>query len=394
MTRSIDRAVNLEDIRLLAKRRLPRIAFDFIDGGVNGEECLDRNRQAFRRHTLVPRYLVNIEQRDQSTELFGRRYASPLGISPAGLAGLMWPDADRLLAEAAAEANIPFMMSAAACISIEEAARIAPSTTWFQVYGTRNPDIVDDQVRRAADCGVQVLVLTVDVPIVPRRERNVRNGFRRPMKFTPARVIEGLAHPAWLMGFLKNGVPPLANWFAYAPPGADKNAVADVFGANTPAPGQEWPALERIRRLWKGHLIVKGILHPSDARRAVEAGADGLMVSNHGGRQLDCAPSPLEMIGTIRAASGEDVTLLMDSGVRRGSDVLIARCLGAQACFFARPTLFGAAAAGKAGIARVIEIVRGEIDLVMGQLGCAEMSAMDSSWLTRTILDEAGETTA
>lgn len=383
----IERAVNLEDVRRLAKRRLPRIAYDFIEGGVENEFCLERNRAAFQRYTLVPRYLVNVTQRDQSVSLFGRTYKSPFGISPAGLAGLFRPNTDRMLCEEAAHAGIPFVMSSASGLRVEEAVKIGPETTWFQVYGTRDPSIVDDQTRRALHCGIKTLVFTVDVPIVPRRERNIRNGFTRPLKLTPGRVLDGLTHPAWLISFLRSGgVPLLANWSDYAREGATRDEIADVFGANTPASGQDWSTLDRLRALWPHTLIVKGILHPEDAKRAANAGADGIIVSNHGGRQLDCAPSPVDMLAPIRAATGDRVTLMLDSGVRRGSDILVALCLGAKACFFARPTLYGSAAAGAAGIRKVIDIVRTEVDLTLAQLGCPDIKQLDAGFLVQSVL--------
>jgi L-lactate dehydrogenase (cytochrome)/(S)-mandelate dehydrogenase len=382
----IDRAVNLEDIRQMARRRLPRIAFDFIDGGVEGERCLERNRAVFDHHHLVPRYLVNVGKRSQAVTLFGHTYASPFGIGPAGLAGLFRPETDRMLAEEAARANIPFAMSAASALSIEDAARIGPETTWFQAYGTNDPDIVDDQVRRAAASGIRTLLLTVDVPIVPRRERNIRNGFSRPLKMNLARIMEGLGHPSWLWGYLRSGgVPLLVNWVKYAAENADKEQVADLFGANTPASGQEWPTVDRLRRIWPHKLVVKGLLHPADARRAADAGVDGIVVSNHGGRQLDAAPTPLLMLPFVRQAVGDGVTLMIDSGLRRGSDILVTRCLGAEFALFARPTLYGSAAAGAKGIRKVIEIVRTEIDLTLGQIGCPDIGMLTAECLAANV---------
>jgi L-lactate dehydrogenase (cytochrome)/(S)-mandelate dehydrogenase len=378
----IDHAVNLEDIREIARRRLPRIAYDFIEGGVEDEHCLERNREAFRRRPLMPRYLVDVQERSQSAELFGVTYSSPFGISPAGVAGLFRPYADRLLAEQAAQANIPFLMSSAACITIEEAARIGPTTSWFQVYGTRDCKILDHQIGRARDAGVRNLVLTVDVPVVPRRERNIRNGFSRPLKLTPARILEGLTHPAWLIGYLRSGgVPLLANWVEYAGKGATKDEVADVFGNNTPASGQTWETLDRIRRMWPGNLIVKGILDPGDARRVADIGANGIIVSNHGGRQIDACPAAVDMLEAVRKAAGDEMTVMLDSGIRRGTDILVSLCLGAKFVFFARPTLYGAAAGGSAGIRKVIDILRMEVDLAMGQIGCADIRTLDASYL-------------
>lgn len=379
---NVNTAVNLEDLRLMAQRKLPRIAFDFIDGGVDDEDCLRRNREAFRHFQLVPRYLVDVSARDQSTELLGRRYASPFGISPTGLAGLFHPGADELLAEAAKAANIPFLLSSASNAAIEKVAKIAPDHVWFQIYGTRDERINTDLVKRAIDAGVRTLVVSVDVPVNSNRERNRRNGFTRPFRMTPAVVLEALAHPAWVLRYLRaGGIPMMSNWAPYGRTGASAAEVADLYGTLTPAPMVKWQTLEDIRAQWSGSLVVKGLLHPDDARQAADIGVDGIIVSNHGGRQLDVAPTPIEMLPAIRAAVGDRVELMLDSGVRRGSDIVIARCLGARFSLFGRPTLFGAAAGGAKGIARALHIVRNEIDIVMAQIGCSAFDTLDERYL-------------
>ncbi|MDB5851661.1 MAG: lldD [Rhodoferax sp.] len=379
---NVNTAVNLEDLRLMARRKLPRIAFDFIDGGVDDEDCMRRNRAAFRKYQLLPRYLVDVSTRDQSTELLGRRYASPFGISPTGLAGLFHPGADELLAQAAKAANIPFLLSSASNASLEAVAKLAPDHVWFQIYGTRDERINADLVKRARDAGVRTLVVSVDVPVNANRERNKRNGFSRPFRMTPAVAFEALGHPAWVLRYLRSGgIPMMRNWAPYGRAGATAAEVADLYGTLTPAPMIRWQTLEQIRAVWTGPLAVKGLLHPDDARQAADIGVDALIVSNHGGRQLDTAPSPVEMLPVIRAAVGERVELMLDSGVRRGSDIVIARCLGARFTTFGRPTLFGAAAGGAAGIARALQIVRNEIDMVMAQIGCSSFDALDAHYL-------------
>ncbi len=383
-------ALNLDDIRTLARRKLPRIAFDFIDGGADDEHCLRRNREAFQQYRLLPRYLVDVSRRDQSTTLLGQRYASPFGISPTGLAGLFCPDADRLLASAAAAANVPFLLSSASNGELEDVARAAPEHVWFQMYCTSDETINADLVRRAREAGVRVLVVSVDVPVNSNRERNRRNGFSRPFRMTPGVVLEALAHPAWVLRYLRTGgIPMMRNWEPYAPQGASASQVADMYGTLTPAPMVQWQHLQRIREAWPGAMVVKGLLHPDDARQAVRLGVDALIVSNHGGRQLDAAPSPLEMLPAIRAAVGDDVELILDSGVRRGSDVVIARCVGARFALFGRPTLFGAAAGGQPGIARVLQIVRNEIDMVMAQIGCRSFDALHAGYLWPAAPDAA-----
>jgi L-lactate dehydrogenase (cytochrome)/(S)-mandelate dehydrogenase len=379
---NIHSAVNLDDIRLAAKRRLPRIAFDFIDGGVDGEEGLANNAAAYRRYRLLPRYCVGIEKRDQSVTLFGRTYSSPFGISPMGIAGLFRRGADLMIAAAAAEANVPYVMSSTSNASIEEAVKIAPGNTWFQIYTTRNRDISMDLVRRAIDAGVEVLLVTIDVPISVRRERNMRNGFSRPLKMTPSIVLEAMAHPGWVFSYyLNGGTPMMGNFQPYLEKGAPADKVADLYGTQTPNPGQTWALVEAVREAWPGKLIIKGVLHPDDARRAVAAGADGLLVSNHGGRQLDRAPAPIEMLPQIRSAVGGDLPIIVDSGIRRGADIIVARCLGATMGFVGRPAMFGVAASGKEGVTKMMSILRAQLDTNLGQLGCPRFVDLGPEYL-------------
>jgi (S)-mandelate dehydrogenase len=384
-------AVNIEDLHRMAKRRLPRICFDFIEGGVEDERGLARNEAAFHKHRLLPRYLVDVSTRDQSATLFGHTYKSPFGISPTGTAGLFRRGADLMLAQAAAEADIPFIMSGASNDSMERAARVAPDNTWYQLYAANDPGIADDMVRRAAGLGLGALVLTADVPVRPRRERNIRNGFNnirggwlQALSLKPGILLESLTHPRWIVEYLRHGgMPALENWIAYAASGLDSQAVVDFFQSQTPAAAQTWRDLERYRRLFPRALVVKGIMSPADAVRAAEIGVDGIIVSNHGGRQLDQAPASLDVLPAIRAAVGDKVTVMLDSGVRRGADILIAWCLGARFVFFGRPTLYGAVAGGIDGVRKAIDIFKNEIDLVMGQIGCPSLDQLGPDFLWR-----------
>lgn len=376
----LDDVINLEDIRLLAKGYLPRIAFDFIDGGVEDEAALDRNRSAYDRYKLLPRYLVDVSSRSQSVDLFGKTYASPVGISPMGVCGLFRPGADLMMAQAAARADVPYIMSSASCESIEAAMRVAPENTWFQLYGTKDPAINVDLVDRARALNVPVLLFTLDTPVMAKRERNLRNGYRRPMKMTLGVILQGLRRPAWTARYLRHrGIPLMENWAPYAPPGASPNQVADMFGSQTPAPGQTWDVLKQIRANWKGPLIAKGVLHPLDARKCAEMGVDGVIVSNHGGRQLDAAVSSLDMLPAVVDEVGSKIEVMIDGGIRRGADVVTALSLGARATFFGRPPIFGAAAAKSAGVDKVLAIIRHEIDLVMGQMGRRDIGELDTS---------------
>ena len=376
-----DKAINIEDLRRMAKRHLPRMCFDFIEGGLEDEHGLARNESAFDRHALVPRYLVEVSERDPSASLFGRTYALPFGIAPTGVAGLFRRGADLMLAEAAKAANIPFIMSGASTASIEALGQLAPEHAWYQLYGARDRKVSEDMIRRAREAGLSTLVLTVDVPIGSKRERNLRNGFIRPYKLKPSIALEALRHPAWIADYLRHGgMPYLDNWVPYAKQGASVNEVADYLATQTPSV-QTWQDLETYRRLWPRKLVVKGIMHIDDARRAAEMGVDGIMVSNHGGRQLDRAPSPLEVLLPITQAVGSKVSVMFDSGVRRGSDIVIARCLGARFVFVGRATLYGCAAGGVKGARRAIDILRDEIDRVMAQIGCPSFDQLGPDWL-------------
>ncbi len=373
------KALNLEDLRRSAKRRLPKIVFDFVEGGVEDEKCLARNSASFDRYTLVPRYLLDVSQRSQSIELFGRQFDAPFGVSPMGLAGLAHPGVDLLLAQVAKEANLPYLMSSVSNASIEDAVRIAGKNAWFQIYPTADEKINTDLVRRALALQIETLVVTVDVPVSSNRERNRRNGFSRPLTMTPGVMLNALMHPRWVMNFLRTGgIPMMQNWQPYAAPGASADVVADLFAALTPPPEMTWAKVEAIRAAWPGNLVLKGILSPTDAVRAVEIGIDGIIVSNHGGRQLDAAPAPLDVFPAIKAAVGDRAALILESGVRRGSDVVKAVALGAKLCLFGRPWVYGAASGGVAGARQVAHIMKREIDLVLGQIGCAGLGEVSS----------------
>ena len=389
---NVEKAVNIEDLHRMAKRRLPKIAFDFIEGGLEDERGLERNTSAFHKHQLLPRYLVDVSKRDQSATLFGHVYASPFGISPTGGAGLFRRGADLMLAEAAAKANIPYIMSGASNDLIEAAAKIAPKNAFYQLYAANEAGIRDDMIRRTADAGLNALVLTVDVPVGSKRERNIKNGFAnvrggllQALSLKPAILLEALTHPGWIVEYLKHGggTPMLQNWQPYAKNGASAEEVYNFSRSLMPYNAQTWRDLEHYRRLFPRNLVVKGIMSPADAVRAAEIGCDGIIVSNHGGRQLDQAPASLDVLPAIKAAVGDKLTVMLDSGVRRGADILIALCLGAKFVFMGRPTLYGAAAGGIAGVNKAISIFRGEIDLVMGQIGCPSLNQLGPDFLWR-----------
>ena len=378
---NLDRAINIEDLRKLAKRRLPRIAFDFIEGGLEDERGLARNEDAFARFDLVPRYGVDVTAPDQATTLFGRAYSGPLGIAPTGLASLFRPGADLMLAAAAKAANVPFIMSGAGTGLIEDLGKLAPQHGWYQLYAAKERSISEDMIRRAGDAGLSTLVITVDVPVNSKRERNLRNGFTRPLRMTFKTRLEALRHPGWLAEFLRTGMPVFSNWKQYARPGSSASEIADFVAEQTPSP-LLWRDIEAFRRLWPGKLVIKGIMHPDDAERCAALGCDGVIVSNHGGRQLDKSPASIEVLPAVAAAVGDRMTVMFDSGIRRGSDAIVALCLGARYVFVGRPTLYGAAAGGTAGAARALAIFKDEIGRTMVQMGAPGIASLGPQFLT------------
>ena len=385
----IDSAINIDDLKRMAKRRLPKIMFDFIEGGVEDEVGLRTNSDAFRKIKLVPRYYVDTTKRNQHATLFGRTYASPFGIAPTGMAGAFRKDAELYLAQAAKDADVPYLMSGASNASMEQGAKLAGKNMWYQIYGARDRKVAADLVKRAIDCGLTTLAVTCDVPVSSNRERNRRNGFVRPLRMTLPTILEAMLHPAWVINYYRSGgLPMLGNWQPYAADNATPDEVAELFAKQTPDPSQTWGDLEAIRRAWPGKLLLKGVMHPEDARIATGLGVDGLIVSNHGGRQLDMMPSPLDVLPMIRAAVGPDVPLLLDSGVRRGSDIVAALCLGANFVLTGRATLYGATAGGLDGVRKAVSILQREIDLVLGQIGAVSLDALGPQFLLDTVRSE------
>ncbi len=376
----VESAINYDDLRRMARRRLPRIAYDFIEGGVDAERGLTTNTDAFEAIHLVPKYLIDTTKVDQTTTLFGKTYAHPFGIAPTGAAALFRPGADLMLARAAKAANIPFIMSGASTASMEDLAKVAPDHGWYQIYQPRDRAIADDMIRRADVCGFDTLVLTVDVPGRSKRERNIRNGFDRPLKPTLSATLESLLHPAWLYEYFTKPGLSASNWEKYAPPGSNGKQVLDFMSSQFPL-GATWDDVARIRKLWPRNFVIKGIMHPDDARRAAAAGVDGIMVSNHGGRQLDRAPAPIDVLPAIRDAVGDKMTLMLDSGIRRGSDIVTALCLGAKFAFVGRWTLYGVAAGAESGARHAVDMIDKEIGHVMAQMGAPDIATLGADFL-------------
>lgn len=364
----LSRIVNIEDMRLAARRRLPKVVFDYIDGAAEDEAGKARNAKGFRDIPVTPRYLVDVAERSQTKELFGRTWASPFGIGATGMANIAWPDADRALASAAVAADIPFTLSTAASSSLEEIARVAGEHFWFQVYAQRDRNVTGDLFRRAQDAGAGVLQITVDTPLPAKRERDIRNGFVLPLKLRAKHVADAVRRPGWSWQFLRHGAPKFETIAQYADPNASAQSLA-AFIASQVTPSLTWDDIAWMRDAWEGPLVIKGLTSVEDCRLAKEKGADGVLLSNHGGRNFDPGPAPIEVLPAVREAVGPDMVLLLDSGIRRGGDIGKALMLGADFCLVGRATLYGAAVAGEAGVARSIEILRDELDRFLGQSG-------------------------
>jgi len=378
---NIDKTQSIDDLRQVAKRRLPQILFELIESGVESEEALSRNREAFKDYTFVARYLGDIAERKQSVEVFGRRYASPFGIGPTGFAGLMRKGLDESLAEAAAAADIPFVLSGASIASIETISRIAPRNTWAHLYPAKDVAITGRILDRYAAADVETLVVTVDNPVFPKRERDNRNGFILPLRMPLPIMLEALLHPGWMLEYFGNGgMPMMGSWRDYAPAGSSAEQVATFFRSQSPST-QTWASIAAMRRIWAGKFVLKGIQHPDDATRAIDEGIDGLIVSNHGGKSFDPLPSPLVTLPGVRAAAAGRIPVMFDSGIRRGAEILVAKALGADFVFVARATLYGAVAGGRPGADKAIGILRSEVDMSLAMIGVNDIANLASSHL-------------
>ncbi len=369
--RSLNDMIALDDFSDAADRVLPRLVRDYINGGVEDEHALKRNLSAFAEALLIPRYLVHASKPCTQVQLWNQTYAWPFGIAPMGLQGFARPGMELMLARAAHDAKIPFVLSGAGTSTVEQVAEIAGPCTWFQLYVARDRNVSADLVRRASDAGIQVLVLTVDAPVHSKRERDWRNGFGPAPRLGLHIILDMLLHVRWLVRQLHHGLPTFANWAPYAP--SQNRAVVNRFFTQQIPFTQTWDDVRWLRDLWPGKLVIKGILHPDDAIHAFECQADGIIVSNHGGRVLDAAPSALHQLSLIRQEVGPEPVLMLDGGIRRGSDVLKACQAGANFVWMGRPALHAAAAFGLPGAYRVIAILEEEIRLCMAQCGWQNM---------------------
>ncbi|HJV28850.1 MAG TPA: alpha-hydroxy acid oxidase [Aromatoleum sp.] len=363
------RAQNIAELRAMAAARVPNFCFEYLEGGADDELTLRRNRSSYDAVTLLPRTLVDVSVRDLGCELFGSRIEMPMVIAPTGFNGLLSHEGDLMLAEAAREAGIPMCQSMVSTVELERLAATGVRH-WMQIYPFKDRDNIAKIVKRAERAGSEAIVLTTDVALFGNREWDRRN-YRAPMKLDAANLLHVAMSPRWVFDVLvPHGMPRFRNLGDFLPPGQDSARNAATFLSKQMDPSLNWGDVQWLRDLWPRKLIVKGILLPSDALRAREMGVDGIVVTNHGGRQLDGCPAPIEVLPQIREAVGSEMTVIVDSGLRRGSDFVKARALGADAAMSGRATLYGLAAGGKPGVRRALEILRSEIDRTLGLLGC------------------------
>jgi (S)-mandelate dehydrogenase len=366
-------AINIEDLRAMARRRLPRAIFDFFDGGAEDEVTLRENRAAFERVRLLPKVLVNVAEVDMRTRIFGVESKLPMAIAPTGGISAGRAGAELALARAARAVGVPFTLATPAAFTIERVADEAGGRLWFQLYAVRDREFREKLVLRAKNSGYEAMLVTVDLPVSGKRERDPRNGFVTPFKPNWRNSRDVLFKPAWLLEILRFGLPGMANFEGYrfsTPEGTD---IVTAVGREMDA-GLDWEALKRLRDLWPRKLLLKGVERPDDAERAAALGCDGVVVSNHGGRQLDGAAPTLEALPAVASAVGNKITVLLDGGVRRGVDILKARALGAQAVLTGRATLFGVMAGGEPGARRAIEILSTELERAMRLCGARSVA--------------------
>lgn len=381
-SRRVSRAVNIEDLRGLARRRVPRIVFNYIDGGAEAEWTLRENRRAFDAVTFRPRHAVAVPACDLRTRALGTELSMPLLLAPVGYLRVMHPEGEIAAARAARKAGVGMILSTVSGYRLEDVKAASQGPVWYQLYLTGGRAAAESAMGRAMDAGYTVLVITIDSAVIGYRERESRDGMEQLLRgnlwskipFVP----QTLARPRWLARFvLDGGLPHMPNIVS------PETGVLRVRDAHTAMKREafSWEHMPWIRALWKGPIVIKGVLSADDAKRSLDHGATGIVVSNHGGRQLDCVPASLQVLPEVVEAVNGQAEVLIDSGIRRGSDIVKAICLGARAVLCGRAYAYGLAAAGEAGVTRALEILRGDLDRCLKLLGCPSVDALNKSYV-------------
>jgi len=373
-------AYSIEELRLAAQRRLPRALYDFFDGGAEDEVTLQANRSAFQAVRFRPQVLRDVSEVNTQTQLFGRSIALPMATAPTGALGYGYPGADVAIAKAAAAVGIPYILSSTATASIERIANAVQGRLWFQPYTLKNRDFFWGLIRRALAADCEALVITVDLPVGGKRERDHRNHFAVPFRFTPHNLWDFARKPPWCWRMLRQPFPVMENLIGLAQQQTSASALASSVGRNYDT-AFDWDMLKQVRDVWPKPLVLKGILHPADAQRACAIGCDALVVSNHGGRQLDGAVATLEALPDVLTAVNRRIPVWVDGGVRRGQDVVKALALGAQGVLVGRAMVFGTMAAGEAGAHRALAILQDELIRTMQLCGVARLADIDADLL-------------
>jgi (S)-mandelate dehydrogenase len=382
--RDLSRVLNIADLREVARRRIPHFVFEYVEGGAEDEQTLRCNREAFEELSFIPQTLVDTTARHHKTELFGRPAAAPLIVAPTGMNGMLNANGDIALARAAASLGIPFCLSTVSTTRLEDVAASAGGRLWMQLYVMRDRAVAEDIMRRADAAGFEALVFTTDANVFGSREWD-RRSYVAPGKPTLRAKLDMLRHPRWIMNvLLKSGMPRFRNFESFLPPGAATAVGGSTIIPKLFAPSITWDDIAWIRRHWQRKLIIKGVLSVADARRSADLGCDGIVLTNHGGRQLDSCVAPIQVLPEIVDAVGSRLTIIVDSGFRRGTDIAKALALGAHSVMIARATLYGLIAAGEPGVRLALEILVNELDRVMGQLGVSSIAELGPQLLRRS----------
>ena len=368
-----NRYPSVEDLRKLAKKRIPKFAFEYLDGGCNEDVNIKKNTERIRKIELKPEYLIDYKTANLKTELFGKNYDAPFGISPIGLQGLMWPKSPEILAKAAFDNNIPFILSTVTTSSIETISEITEGNAWFQLYHPAEEKVTVDILKRAENAGCPVLVILADVPSFGYRPRDIRNGLSMPPKMSIKNIIEAIKRPQWLMQTLKNGQPNFEILKPYMPKNLNLNQLAKFMDVTFSGRLDE-EKIKKIRDNWKGKLVIKGVESIHDVEKACNIGLDGIIVSNHGGRQVDVGQATIDSMNSIIPKYKNKIKIMMDSGIRGGADVARVMSCGADFCFLGRTFMYGVSALGKKGGTHTITMLIKQLTQIMEQFSCGEIS--------------------
>jgi L-lactate dehydrogenase (cytochrome) len=381
--RRLATAASVEDLRRVAKRRLPAGVFDYIDGGAEDESALSRNAEAYRRIEFRPRILRDVSKIETGTTLLGRPIPLPLVLAPTGFTRIADPQGELAVARAAARIGIPYSLSTMGTRSIEEVAEVCSGPKWFQVYTWRDRALVRSLLERAKAAGYEAILLTVDTAVLGRRERDVRRGYTLPPKIGPGTIIDGMLHPGWTLDFLRNDPITFASVAADNPAGDGSSAVtlADYINSQFD-PALSWAEIEWLRSVWDGPIVLKGVQTVEDAELAVEHGVEAIALSNHGGRQLDGAPAIIELVEPVAQAVGGRIEIIADGGVRRGSDIVKALALGADAVMAGRASPYALGAAGEAGVDHVLRFLIEGMERTMALTGCQQVADIGRDLVT------------